>query len=573
MAWDSDLGVTRGKWPDCKNSGTKESLFLSDREFYELDQHWLLFVHYMCDLNPPNAQCSSNDDWLFQDLHRMEESNKSAAASAITKTITKMMPTAENIAKGKIVCNDLYDRNISSVSLRRGATLQMSFHCHMQDVASKTGHYFFGKDVSTIWEYFELNDISLLKATKALSGFGIDHQVIPPSLDIIRRLSMPGDPSASMDNLVSNWLMSLLDGMYRVTSSPSLSGSIDCWLATILMYLPQFYVDCQSEYCPSREHYIITCFKEKSQGFVTFPQCLEFAEMIRGNFESANCLSLSVGTEDIGSRIKHMVVQNARLTTQVERLQRHGDIQSAQIQEMHGQMREMATSLQAATRALTEQSLLLKRIASSSCQNREVMDEIDSSPKRQGLSNQSGTLLQRASADVTEVETISNIQTPHTLTWNNVVEIDKLIGMQIRTFVRMVYDRKLFTTKVGKKYHDSNFQVKKKDSSLLRRVRLAILLIRDIVSTNEYSGRLTLSLEAPDLGPSANRSTFASAKKAKDDAVVEVEGLFKKKVELIVSSYESASSKKLSSKGAMPHDNCISAWICRYEKTIKEESK
>jgi hypothetical protein len=133
----------------------------------------------------------------------------------------------------------------------------------------------------------------------------------------------------------------------------------------------------------------------------------------------------------------------------------------------------------------------------------------------------------------------------------------------------MVYDKKLKTVKCGKNYQDTNFQIKnKKDNSLLRRIRLAIMLVRKIVSTAVNAGTLMLALEAPSMQPSSDPNIYASVKKAKDTAAYEVESSIKTYIQQEVEDFEKRNNKKLTGKGAMPQINCLSAWICRYEKTV-----
>jgi hypothetical protein len=257
----------RYSWPECKTAEIKEALAVSDKNTYVLDQYWLYFIHFLCDLEIPNM-LDRNEYWVFPILHSKEEANKSAASNVITSTITRLMPTPENINSGKLVCYELYTDNCSSRSLRRGATKEMALQdCQIQDMACKTGHFF--PHVSSIWEYFECNEVSLLRSTRALSGF------------------RPSD-EVRITNLVS----SLMNGVYNLTNHQNMIPILDVWLATFLMYLPEFCKDCSNEYgIDPSDHFIIKVFKEKSKDIISFDCALQFGKEIKEKFNLKNLTS------------------------------------------------------------------------------------------------------------------------------------------------------------------------------------------------------------------------------------------------------------------------------------------
>ena len=316
--WDYDFQALRAQWPECKTADIKESLSLSDMYSYKLDQHWLYFVLFMLDLNVPSIQYT-NEKWVFPQLHAKEEANKGAAATIITNSMTRLLPTPENLKDGNEVCHEMYTDNCSSKSLRRGAVQTMARDCLMQDVACKTGHFF--PQISTLWEYFECNAVSLYRTTAVLSGFRQDSIVHPPDLRCIRQ-----SEAHEIDARISNWISSLLESTHPLCSLPELKPILDVWLATFLMYLPEFNEDCNQKYSPNKDHYIIKVFKEKSAPFFQYSKAIEFGKLLRNQFKEKNGMSrleTQRGDEAILQNYNELFSQNADLRNQLVELHQH----------------------------------------------------------------------------------------------------------------------------------------------------------------------------------------------------------------------------------------------------------
>ena len=358
--WDYDLQALRSQWPECKTAEIKETLSISDKYSYKLDQHWLYFVLFMLDLNVPST-FYSNEKWVFPQLHAKEEANKGSAATIITNSMMRLLPTQENLKDGKLVCHEMYTDNCSSKSLRRGSVQTMARDCLMQDVACKTGHFF--PQISTLWEYFECNVISLYRTTAVLSGFRQDSMIHPPNLQHISQNMGREATTSELDSRISNWISSLMESTHPLCSLPELKPILDVWLATFLMYLPEFLEDCNRKYSPNQEHYIIKVFKEKSAPFFQFSKALEFGKLIREKFKASNgidCLELKEQDQQLIKYLNELTVQNANLRNQMLELQQNQQHDISMICNLRTEVAEVKSLLISQNRMLHDQSRVIQ---------------------------------------------------------------------------------------------------------------------------------------------------------------------------------------------------------------------
>jgi hypothetical protein len=368
LTWDYEFRAVRGDWPLLKTRGTKETLFMSDSKHYVRDQHWLSFVYYMSGAALPQT-ATYPGDFIFADLHEVEENNKSAAARAITSSLLKLQPTQENRQKNKgVVCEELYVDNVSARGLRSGSIMNMAMQVDIQHVATKSGHYFHEPGISSIWEYFYLNDISLAIATKALCGWPSKGNVFPPDLSIIRNANNQKNNQA-----ISNWLHSLLNDMYSVSLRPNLRPIVDVWLATFLMYLHRFVRDCREEYCVGTspyEHHILRTFKTKTERFFSMEECFKFGEILLNDFESKNSHASKDSSSDnlmeLVSSIFHQ--RHVELITSLSHIDGILECQGATIREQANIMKRIETEMSSVKQELSIVNNLLK-VCSHKCNN------------------------------------------------------------------------------------------------------------------------------------------------------------------------------------------------------------
>jgi hypothetical protein len=180
--WDPDDEKFYFSQKEMKVGEEKNNNFVSDSEFYLLDQYWLFSIYFLIGggsqfIGPNN----SHGYFIFPELYDKESRSKGAGSAFITSILKDLMPTKNN--ERKITAPLLWDSDVTGTSLRRGAARIMVRKVRMQEVVAKTGHDMRGARESTVWEYMDGDDLLLCYGSAALAGWSNPYnQVFPPTL-------------------------------------------------------------------------------------------------------------------------------------------------------------------------------------------------------------------------------------------------------------------------------------------------------------------------------------------------------------------------------------------------------
>lgn len=131
--WDADDEKFYFSQKEMKVGDEKNNNFVSDSEFYLLDQNWLFSIYYLLGGGSPFIGPNNNHgNFVFPELY-----DKGAASAFITSILKELMPTKSN--EGKVTAPLLWDSDVTGTSLRRGAARIMVRKVRMQEVVAKTG--------------------------------------------------------------------------------------------------------------------------------------------------------------------------------------------------------------------------------------------------------------------------------------------------------------------------------------------------------------------------------------------------------------------------------------------------
>lgn len=338
--WDYDDEIFYFSQKEMKVGEEKRNNFVSDSEFYSLDQYWLLFAYYITGggsghIGPNN----SHANFIFPELYDKESRSKGGASTYITSILKDLMPTKSNEAR--ITAPLLWDSDVTGTSLRRGAARIMVRKVKIQEVVAKTGHDMKGTRESTVWEYMDGDDLLLRYGSTALAGWANPYnRVYPPTL---RRVILDEETKSKFESLSSI----LFDHSFALTKLRNIYGLVRTMLATFLMYLPDFIQDCISTYdtVSGRQSYVLSTFLDKTKDFYTIEEVLTFGRAIREEWEERNSIGTSSETEGLHVSVERLQTEcmkrrteNRDLSAQVTQLKEESRRTNAILHNMEVKM-------------------------------------------------------------------------------------------------------------------------------------------------------------------------------------------------------------------------------------------